>query len=322
LTAASLIAPHLTEENVIRLIDMAQGKTKREIEVFLVRFAPKKPFTPSWRKQSSPDPKKKNVKGPSEESAGDMALVTMDNAPDSCPIEDSSAHSPTQIPQSLMEPATADRYNFRFSAGKGFAEKLDRLAQVLGVRAPHAHLEELLDQALEIALEKKDPKRKLERRKKRQAKKRSGCPGKAEEVEVHPPETTGPSLPQMQEAKATARMEVAPKVGSERDRPPSQTRYIPSDVRERVLQRAGFMCEYCGPEGKRCSCRTALQVEHSRPFAVYGTHDEQYLKAYCPAHNRYAAEKYYGREFIRGKVEARRNGRDRRSTKGEPAEVH
>jgi hypothetical protein len=38
---------------------------------------------------------------------------------------------------------------------------------------------------------------------------------------------------------------------------------------------------------------------------VYRTNDERYLKAYCPAHNRFAAETFYGREFIEKKVRER-----------------
>ena len=57
LTAASLIAPHLTADNVESLITMAHGKTRREIEKFLVTLAPKEEFQPSCRKQPSSDPK-------------------------------------------------------------------------------------------------------------------------------------------------------------------------------------------------------------------------------------------------------------------------
>ena len=84
------------------------------------------------------------------------------------------------------------------------------------------------------------------------------------------------------------------------------TRYIPSEVRERVLERAGYQCEYVGPDGCRCTCRTGLQVEHTKPFAVYHSHDEEHLRAYCPAHNVHAARKYYGEDFIAQKIEAAR----------------
>ena len=54
----------------------------------------------------------------------------------------------------IFEPATGDSYNFRFSAGKEFVEKFERLAEVIGVGCAHNHVEEVLDVALEIALEK------------------------------------------------------------------------------------------------------------------------------------------------------------------------
>jgi hypothetical protein len=49
-----------------------------------------------------------------------------------------------------------------------------------------------------------------------------------------------------------------------------------------------------------------LQVEHTLPFAIYRTHDEKHLRAYCPAHNRHAAKEFYGAEFIQRKIHAAR----------------
>jgi len=54
--------------------------------------------------------------------------------------------------------------------------------------------------------------------------------------------------------------------------------------------------------------RTGLEVEHTKPFAVYHSHDDRYLRIYCPAHNLQAARKFYGEEFIRRKIEAAQRG--------------
>ena len=59
-------------------------------------------------------------------------------------------------------------FNFRFSADRSFKDKFERLAEVMGVENAQRHMAEILEQALDIALEKKDPKRKLERRKARE----------------------------------------------------------------------------------------------------------------------------------------------------------
>jgi 5-methylcytosine-specific restriction endonuclease McrA len=246
LTGASLVAPHLTEDNVESVITQAQGKTRRDIEKLLATLAPKEAFEPSFRKQPSREKKATTERKPSPPTGG-------------------------QRTGDLFTPATEDRYNVRFSAGKEFTDKFERLAEVLGVESPHRHMEEILGLALEIALEKKDPQRKLERRRKREARKPSARPGERETSES-----------------------------------PAVTRRVPPEVRERVLERAGYQCEYCGPDGSRCSSRTGLQVEHTKPFAVYQTHDERYLRAFCPAHNLFAARQFYGSEFIQQKIDAAR----------------
>ncbi len=60
-------------------------------------------------------------------------------------------------------------YNIRFSAGKSMKEKLERLAEVLGIDCAARRMPEIFEKALDLALEKKDPKQKLARRRKRQA---------------------------------------------------------------------------------------------------------------------------------------------------------
>ena len=55
----------------------------------------------------------------------------------------------------------------------------------------------------------------------------------------------------------------------------------------------------------RCTSRTGLEIEHVKPFAIFRDHDERFLEALCPRHNRYRAERVYGAEFIRRKIEER-----------------
>ena len=178
----------------------------------------------------------------------------------------------------------------RFSAGSAFTEKLRRLAEVLGIERPQDHLEEILSRALEIALEKKDPQRKLERKREREARKESPCPGEAQEDQ-----SSSPCEGEAREGAETSSSE-----------PAAPRRHVPAAVRERVLERAGYRCEYRGPDGTRCSSRTGLQLEHTLPFAVYRTHDEKSLRAFCPAHNLLAAREFYGGEFIQEKIDAAR----------------
>ena len=74
-----------------------------------------------------------------------------------------------------------------------------------------------------------------------------------------------------QRAKAAPRAQSRPDEISTRperkDR--AESRYIPSEVRERVFERAGHQCHYRSADGTRCSARTRLEIEHVRPFAIY-----------------------------------------------------
>ena len=85
-----------------------------------------------------------------------------------------------------------------------------------------------------------------------------------------------------------------------------KSRYITSEVRERVQERAGHQCQYQAPDGTRCRSRTKLQIEHQRPFALFRSHDEKYLQLFCRQHNRWSAEKVFGAAFVRQKIDASR----------------
>ena len=257
LTGASLIAPHLEEGDADALLAMAEGKTKRELQKILAASAPKKEFRPSVRKQP--------------------AGVVEENAEVPAPEDAKPAEKPHPSPgrprtQDLLEPATEARYNFRFSAGKGFTEKFERLAEVLNIGAPHSHIEAVFEEALEIALEKKDPKRKLERRRKREARKQRSPAGDAQKKLRHRPGKE--PIRETQQGNGGFGAEAGGRAVS---------RHVPSEFQERAFERADYQCEYRGPDGARCPCRTGLQIEHTQPYAVFKSHDERFLKVYCAA---------------------------------------
>ena len=143
--------------------------------------------------------------------------------------------------------------------------------RLLGVENPLQNMAEILERAVDISLEKKDPKRKLERRLERKRK-----------------ETASIEKSRPDEISADEK---------------AKSRYIPSEVRERVYQRAGFHCTFRGFDGTRCSSRTGLEIEHQRPFAIYQSHDERFLRVLCCRHNEFEAECVYGADFIRGKID-------------------
>ena len=115
-----------------------------------------------------------------------------------------------------------------------------------------------MEQALDVALDKKDPKRKLERRKARQQRR----------------ENATKAAPRPDEVSE----DVVPGVEDE----PARSRYVPSEAIERVHARGNNQCEYKSDDGRRCRSRTGLQVDHERPFAIFRSHDERFLRLLCP----------------------------------------
>ncbi len=183
-------------------------------------------------------------------------------------------------------------YNIRFSAGKSMKEKLVRFGEVLGIDGAAKHMAEIFEKALGLALEKKDPQRKLERRRKRQA-----ARSKTRLDEANPPKT------RLDEAAGAKKREAPRREGHER------SRYIPSSVRERRLERADYQCEIRGPNGVRCTARTRLEVDHIEPVGKGGSCDEENLRVLCRGHNLLAAAREFGEAFMRAKIE----GRERRA---------
>ena len=88
-----------------------------------------------------------------------------------------------------------------------------------------------------------------------------------------------------------------------------RSRYVPSSVRERLLERAGYQCEYRGPAGMRCTARTRLEVDHIDPFEKGGGRGEENLRVFCRGHNLLAADQEFGEAFMRSKIEGRKSKR-------------
>ena len=279
LTVAGLLAPHLSEDNVDTLLADCAGMTKKAALEYLVRIEPKPVFEPSIRRRPArPVPVEA---APAERPAAPPRELTQSK-------RQLSPSSPN-----ILQPARPAVFNFRFSADRSFKEKFEGLAEVMGVENAQRHMAEILEQALDIALEKKDPERKLERRKARQK--------------------VTKARPRLDEMSKN----VAPCVPRVKDEP-ARSRYIPSEVIERVHARGNNQCQYKSVDGRRCQSRTRLQVDHERPFAIFRSHDEQFLFLLCPAHNLLVAEHVHGAEFIQRKIDKKRKIDERRGRREVP----
>src|SRR5262249_26954747 len=141
-----------------------------------------------------------------------------------------------------------------------------------------------------LTLEKKDPQQKLERRRERERKKR---------------EAGGTGAVSAQASNAAfprAHEEATKEIPAEGLAPRNGSRWIPSAVRELVLERGGYQCQFRGPDGTRCIQRTCVQVDHIQAFSREGKSEAGNLQILCEAHNLFRAKEEFGEDFIQQRI--------------------
>jgi 5-methylcytosine-specific restriction endonuclease McrA len=86
---------------------------------------------------------------------------------------------------------------------------------------------------------------------------------------------------------------------------PSKPGHIPAATRREVFARDGEQCTYVDSEGRRCECRTRLELDHIHPRALGGGDDASNTRVRCRAHNRHAAEEIFGKEHVAMRIHCR-----------------
>lgn len=163
LTTVSLLAPHMGRENYRQLLEQACGMTKLEVERLVSTLEPRREMREMIR-HLGPQPA---VADPAS-AEGTMLLLGGPPATSdpSARTDDGSAAPST--PASPPTPAPR-RVEFRFSADEGFLSKLRRAQEILWHKHPRGRLEDILAEAIEALLDRRDPARCIARRAKRRA---------------------------------------------------------------------------------------------------------------------------------------------------------
>lgn len=78
----------------------------------------------------------------------------------------------------------------------------------------------------------------------------------------------------------------------------SKSGHVSAATRRAIFARDGEQCTYVDSEGRRCQCRTRLELDHIRPRALGGSDDASNLRARCRSHNLHAAEEIFGKEHV------------------------
>ena len=157
LTAVNLIAPHLTADNLHRVIADATHKTKRDVEELVAALRPQPLVRSCVRKLPQP------VQGDSRhgtagvhadlllsnrEGGTSRAVDAVPEAPNGIEVQ-ASVHT---VPRPVIRPLAPDQYLVKFTASRAMQENLREAQALLRHQVPSGDVAEIFDRALTLLL--------------------------------------------------------------------------------------------------------------------------------------------------------------------------
>ena len=79
------------------------------------------------------------------------------------------------------------------------------------------------------------------------------------------------------------------------------SRHVPLEVARQVWERDGGQCTFVDAEGRRCSERRYLTLEHRHPYALGGPPTVENICLLCANHNAHSARQVFGKQYIEKK---------------------
>jgi hypothetical protein len=244
-SALVVLSPWLQRDNAAAWIKEAEGKSKRELEALVAMRYPQAPQPDYVRNLPN-------------------AATIVSSAPPKA-FEVGGIAAPTNDPpdggRQVLAPVAAERVRVGFDAPTVVGQLLERMRQLLRHKYPEGRLEDLVREALEDYLDRKDPQRKLE----------------------------------LKAAKAACVAE--PPAAGMAERPPARFlrtwaagRYIPAKVKSDVWARDDGRCAWRDKNGTVCGSKDWIEYDHVTPFAKGGRSDDpRNLRLVCRQHNQAAA---------------------------------
>jgi 5-methylcytosine-specific restriction endonuclease McrA len=266
LSTVSLVAPVLTEANKDELLRSICKKSQREVEKIVSKHRP-----PVLLRDRVQPVRGWRIIG--EESGffdGRDPKEALDALMERIDREDRtrmSSYSRSGSDSSQIE----DKLLVQFVASEAFMKKYEEVRSLLSQRLSDTSFEKVFEALINEFLERHSPAERKNRREKRQEARRQADKERG------------------RGAPSSARNET---------KPATRSRRIAAAVRDEVFVRDNGRCTYVGGDGQRCDSTQALQVDHKTPFARGGPNTASNLRLLCAKHNRLAAEKCYGTEFM------------------------
>ena len=285
LTAARLLAPHVTDANCSGLLAAARHRSRREVEELVATLHPRPDAPTVVRRLAAADVRtqargpsasagaassggadsrgvvggSRDADGPGDAAPPGAADARPEGNPPCEPLSQTTAQPRTIAPpRPEVIPLAPERYRLQLTLSSETHAKLRRAQDLLRSAVPGGDLAEILDRALTLLLQN------VER----------------------------------QRFAATT----APRGARAAD---GSSRHVPASVRRVVWQRDAGRCAFVGRAG-RCRETDFLEFHHVTPFAVGGPATEANIQLRCRAHNAYEAELFFGAGGSRVREEASR----------------
>ncbi|HKP63424.1 MAG TPA: hypothetical protein VJV78_42105 [Polyangiales bacterium] len=188
LTAIKLLAPHLTQDNCVEVLERARAKSKREVEVLVAKLAPKPDVPSIVRKLSVARPSACVVPEPAVQPA--LAEPA---------VRELRLETPAQIQSTT--PLSPGRYKVQFTATQVLHDKLQQLKDLMRHQIPDGDLCTLFERAADRLIEQQ-----MKRRFAQTTKLRSDAPDAVREAAQIKPRRAQTTKPRSDAARDAAQM--------------------------------------------------------------------------------------------------------------------
>jgi hypothetical protein len=155
LTAVTLLAPHVTNENHRAVFESARYKSKREVELIIAALAPRPDVPPTIRKL--PEPKLPSAVAQHLLTAPLAALLPDDRQPQAAPMTPATTGAvstvvaaPTSWRPAAVTPLAPERYKVQFTVSRLTHDKLRRAQDLLRHVVPNGDAAAVFDRALTL----------------------------------------------------------------------------------------------------------------------------------------------------------------------------
>src|SRR6188768_1144821 len=305
-SALSLLRKHLTSENSAELFELCEHRSTRKIEELLAARFPRPDVSDLVRRLPAQprltlDVERGSEQQPIEAPASETTTVRQQEFVERGPREPSATGATEAPKQRRLEPLSAGRYGVHFTADGEFRELLERVRGLAWHRLPSGDLTTLLKRGLE-AYERELEKERFAvgskpRRSRSVARITSADADRSDADLPNPAPSAADPLNLDQQPTPSPAPTTEPR------------RRCPAAVARAVFLRDGRQCSYVSPEGRRCSSRRCLELDHVNPRAVGGENTIENLRLRCRAHNQRYARQCFGKACVDAAVQRARRQR-------------